>query len=168
VNGGARQATGLLILYPVNQSNQLVVFTLDEQRYALHLVTVERVVRMVEITPLPKAPEIVPGVINVQGRIVPVVNLRRRFGLAEGEIRLSDHIILAHTLKRVVALVVDTVNGIIERSDHEVIAAQRILPGLEYVEGVTKLDEGLILIHDLGTCLSLEEGKMLDAAMNQI
>jgi purine-binding chemotaxis protein CheW len=152
----------------MNQSNRLVVFTLDEQRYALHLATVERVVRMVEITPLPKAPEIVPGVINVQGRIVPVVNLRRRFGLAERELHLSEHIILAHTLKRVVALVVDTVNGIIERSDHEVIAAQRILPGLEYVEGVTKLDEGLILIHDLGTFLSLEEEKMLDAAMNQI
>jgi purine-binding chemotaxis protein CheW len=168
VSGGARQATGLLILYPVNQSNQLVVFTLDEQRYALHLATVERVVRMVEITPLPKAPEIVPGAINVQGRIVPVVNFRRRFGLAEGEIRLSDHIILAHTLKRVVALVVDTVNGIIERSDHEVIAAEEILPGLDYLEGVTKLEGGLILIHDLDTFLSFEEEKELDAALNQL
>ena len=168
MNGGARQATGLLILYPVNQSNQLVVFTLDEQHYALHLASVERVARRVELTPLPKAPAIVLGVINVQGRIIPVVNLRKRFGLVERGIRLSEHIILAHTLKRAVALVVDTVNGIIERSDHEVIAAQRILPGLEYVEGVIKLDEGLILIHDLGTFLSLEEEKMLDAAMNQI
>jgi purine-binding chemotaxis protein CheW len=152
----------------MNQSNRLVVFTLDEQRYALHLATVERGVRMVEITPLPKAPEIVPGVINVQGRIVPVINLRRRFGLAEGEIRLSDHIILAHILKRVVAMVVDAVHGIIERSQQEVIAAEEILPGLDYLEGVTKLEGDLILIHDLGTFLSFEEEKELDAALNQL
>jgi purine-binding chemotaxis protein CheW len=62
-----------------------------------------------------------------------LMSRRFRFGLAERELHLSEHIILAHTLKRVVALVVDTVNGIIERSDHQVIAAQRILPGLEYV-----------------------------------
>jgi purine-binding chemotaxis protein CheW len=66
-----------------------------------------------------------------------LMSRRFRFGLAEREIRLSDHIILAHTSKRVVALVVGTVNGIIERSDHEVIAAQRILPGLELC-GLTK------------------------------
>ena len=166
MNGGARQATGLL--YPVNQSNQLVVFTLDEQRYALHLASVERVARRVELTPLPKAPAIVLGVINVQGRIIPVVNLRKRFGLVERGIRLSEHIILAHTLKRAVALVVDAVHGIIERSQQEVIAAEEILPGLDYLEGVTKLEGGLILIHDLGTFLSFEEEKELDAALNQL
>lgn len=166
MNGGARQATGLL--YPVNQSNQLVVFTLDEQRYALHLASVERVARRVELTPLPKAPAIVLGVINVQGRIIPVVNLRKRFGLVERGIRLSEHIILAHTLKRAVALVVDAVHGIIERSQQEVIAAEEILSGLDYLEGVTKLEGGLILIHDLGTFLSFEEEKELDAALNQL
>jgi purine-binding chemotaxis protein CheW len=63
----------------VDKLNQLVVLTLDEQRYALHLSAVERIVRMVEITPLPKAPQIVLGVVNVQGRIVPIVNIRKRF-----------------------------------------------------------------------------------------
>ena len=168
MNGGARQATGLLILYPVNQSNQLVVFTLDEQHYALHLASVERVARRVELTPLPKAPEIVLGVINVQGRIIPVVNLRKRFGLAERELHLSEHIILAHTLKRAVALVVDAVKGVMECSEQEVIAAEEILPGLDYLESVTKLEGGLILIHDLGTFLSFEEEKELDAALNQL
>ncbi len=63
----------------MDKLNQLVVFAFDEQRYALHLSAVERIVRMVEITPLPKAPEIVLGVVNVQGRIVPIVNIRKRF-----------------------------------------------------------------------------------------
>lgn len=57
----------------------LVVFRLDERRYALPLSVVERVIRAVEVTPLPKAPPIVLGAIDVQGRVVPVLNVRRRF-----------------------------------------------------------------------------------------
>jgi purine-binding chemotaxis protein CheW len=150
------------------QLYRLVVFTLDEQHYALHLAAVKRAVRMVEITLLPKAPEIVLGVINVRGRVVPVVNLRKRFGLAERGIRLSDHILLAHTLKRAVALVVDAVHGVVERSQQELILTKEILPGLDYLEGVTQLEEGLILIHDLGTFLSIKEEKELDTALNQL
>ena len=66
-----------------NPANHIVVFALDEQRYALHLLAVERVVRAVEVTALPEAPEIVLGVVNVKGRIVPVINVRRRFRLPE-------------------------------------------------------------------------------------
>ncbi len=97
-----------------------------------------------------------------------LMSRRFRFGLAERELHLSEHIILAHTLKRAVALVVDAVHGIIERSQQEVIAAEEILPGLDYLAGVTKLEGGLILIHDLGTFLSFEEEKELDAALNQL
>jgi chemotaxis signal transduction protein len=65
----------------MNKSIPLVVFTLDEQRYALHLDAVKRIVRAVEVTPLPKAPQIVLGVVNVQGKVIPVMNLRSRFSL---------------------------------------------------------------------------------------
>ena len=58
-----------------------MVFTLDRQRYALPLSVVERVVRMIEITPVPHTPDIVLGVINAQGRVIPVVDIRRRFRL---------------------------------------------------------------------------------------
>ncbi len=78
----------------MNDSNQLVVFTLEEQRYALYLSAVERIVRIVEITPLPKALEIVFGVINVQGQVVPVVDIRKRFRLPEREMSLSDQLIM--------------------------------------------------------------------------
>src|SRR5712675_257312 len=71
-------------------SNQLVVFALDAQHYALPLTGVQRVVRMVEVTPLPKAPEIVLGVIDVKGHIIPVMSIRNRFGLPEPETNLSD------------------------------------------------------------------------------
>ncbi len=66
---------------PMEQLNQYVVFTLDEQRYVLHLSAVKRIIRVVEITPLPKAPDIVLDVVNVEGQIIPVVNIRKRFRL---------------------------------------------------------------------------------------
>lgn len=145
-------------------SNQLVVFLLDEQRYALHLSVVERVVRAVEVTPLPKAPAIVLGVMNVQGRIIPVVNLRRRFRLPERDIDLGDQLIIAHTAKRPVALTADAVTSV-EISEQEIVSRETILPGLGYVTGAVKLDDGLVLIHDLDTFLSLDEEKALDEAL---
>jgi purine-binding chemotaxis protein CheW len=146
-------------------AHQLVVFAMDEQRYALQLAAVERVVRMVEVTPLPQAPQIVLGVINAQGQIIPVVDIRRRFRLPARDIHLSDHLLIARTARRTVALALDAVTGIVEGSAQAVITAEEILPGLEYVEGVIKLEDGLILIHDLDTLLSLEEEQTLAATL---
>ncbi len=145
--------------------HQLVVFTLDERNYALHLSAVERVIRAVDVTPLPKAPAVVFGVMNVQGQLVPVVDIRKRFRLPERDMRLSDRLIIAHTSKRAVALIVDSVSGMLEISEERIVAAKRILPTIEYVEGVVKLDDGLILIHDLDQFLSLDEEQALDEAI---
>lgn len=149
-------------------STRLVRFSLDQQRYALYLSAVERVVPAAEVTPLPKAPEIVLGVLNAGGRIIPVVNIRRRFRLREREIDLRDQLIIAHSGKRPVALVVDSVTGIAEVADEQVTAADRILPGLEQVEGVARLEDGLMLIHDLGKFLSLDEEQELGAALKTL
>jgi purine-binding chemotaxis protein CheW len=149
----------------MSQFIHFVIFTLDEQRYALPLAAVARVVRVVEITPLPKAPKIVLGVINAQGQIIPVVNLRRRFHLLEREMNLSDQLVIAHTSQRPIALLVDSVTGLAEISEREVMAAQDILPNTEYVMGIVKLNKGLVLIHDLAEFLSLEEEQGLDQAM---
>ena len=145
----------------------LVVFTLDSQHYAIHLSKIERVIHAVELTPLLQAPEIVLGVINIQGRIVPVVNIRKRFRLPEREMNLSDQLIIAQTSRRTVALRVDMVIGVVERSEKEVIVAEEILSQLEYVEGVMKLEDGMVFIHDLDNFLSLEEEKTLDAVIRK-
>ena len=139
-------------------ASHLVSLTLEEQRYALPLSQVEKVLRALEITPLPGAPDIILGIINVRGKVIPVVNVRRRFNLPERMISMSDQIIISHTSRRQVALVVDEVCGVIEALDHTVLDAEKILPHLEYVEGVVKLKDGMILIHDLDRFLSLEEG----------
>lgn len=144
---------------------QLVVFTLDDHRYALHLLAVERTVRMVEITLLPKAPETVLGVINIQGRIIPVLNIRKRFNLPEREAGLGDQLIIAATARRTVALVVDSVSDVMALTNEEMIAPAAVLPQLEYVRGVALLDYGMVFIHDLDAFLSLEEEQALDAAI---
>ncbi|HLO25678.1 MAG TPA: chemotaxis protein CheW [Geobacteraceae bacterium] len=150
----------------MSPADNLVVFALDSQPYALALSTVERAVRIVEITPLPQAPEIVFGVINLEGRIIPVMNIRRRFRLPERRPGLSDQLLIARTARRTVALVVDEVRGVLECPAHAEIDPAAIVPGLEYVTGVIKLSDSLLLIHDLDEFLSLEEEEVLAAAIN--
>ena len=145
--------------------DQLVVFTLDDRRYGLPLAAVERVVRMVDLTPLPRAPDIVLGVVNVQGRVIPVVDLRRRFRLPERDIALADQLVIARTARRPVALVADAATGVLEYSAREAVGARDIVPGVEYVESVVKLADGLVLIHDLDRFLSLDEKTALDRAI---
>jgi purine-binding chemotaxis protein CheW len=150
----------------VNNYDQLIVFTLEGHRYALSLSVVERAVCMVEITPLPKAPEIVLGAINLAGRIVPVLNIRKRFHLHEREPALGDQLLIARTSKRTVALAVDAVDSVVQRSPDEVIAPPTIVPGLEYLAGVVKLADGMLFIHDLDRFLSLEEEQALATAIS--
>jgi purine-binding chemotaxis protein CheW len=109
-------------------TNQIVVFTLGDRRYGLPLSAVERIVRVVDVTSLPKAPDIVLGVVNVQGRVIPVINVLRRFRLPEREIALTDQMVVARVARRPVALVVDSVTGALEYSEHEAVAAQDVLP----------------------------------------
>jgi purine-binding chemotaxis protein CheW len=146
---------------------QLVVFRLDAQRYALPLSAVERIVPAVEVTPLPKAPAIVLGVIDVEGRVLPVLNIRRRFGLPDKEIAPTDQFLIARTAQRAVVLVIHEAQGVIERSAIEIVGPARIVPGLEQIQGVIKLEDGLALIHDLEKFLSLDEARSLDEAMRQ-
>lgn len=149
-------------------STQLLVFTLDTRLYALHLAAVERVVRAVELTPLPKVPELILGLVNVQGRIIPVINTRRRFGLPEQDLELSDRFILANTARRTVALVADETIGVIDPLEPDIIHPEKITPGLEYIQGVVKLESGILLIYKLERFLSLEEEAALDRAMEKL
>ncbi len=145
---------------------RIVVFSLDEQRYGLSLRATERVLAAVEVTPLPKAPAIVQGVFNLQGRIIPVMNVRRRFGLTERPITPEDQFVVARAGGRSVALVVDATDGVVETPANAVVPPATILPELPYVHGVFRLADGLVLIHDLNSFLALDEAATLDVALS--
>lgn len=144
---------------------QLVVFRLDEQRYAVRLAVVERSVRAVEVTNLPHAPALVLGVIDVAGRVFPVLNLRRRLKLPERALEVSDQFLIARTARHTVALVVDETLGVVDLPPTGIVASTRIAPGIAPIEGVAKLPDGLVLIHNLDSFLCLDEEAVLDAAL---
>ncbi len=148
-------------------SSLIVVFSLDERYYALDLSVVERTERMVEVTPMPQAPEIVVGVIDVRGRIIPVLNIRKRFRLPERDAVISDQLVIAHTARRTIAFTVDAVCGVVKHSEQEIIEPASVLPGTDYVKGVVKFADGMIFIHDLDSFLSLEEEILLESAIGR-
>jgi purine-binding chemotaxis protein CheW len=151
-----------------NIDNQkIVLFSLDEPGYALNLSAVERIIRAVEITPLPKAPDIVLGVINFQGEIIPVIDIRKRFHLQSHEINLENQFIIARTSKRFVVLVVDSVVGVYELNDNQVVDAEEAFPYAGYLSGVAKIETNIVLINDLEKFLSLDEEQKLDKALNE-
>lgn len=142
----------------MNASKQLFVFSLEGQRYALHLSVVEKVVRAVEINPVPKAPDSVLGIINVRGRIVPVLNIRRYFRRPERDLDLDDRLILVQAKERLVAFPADDVTGVLEFPENAIVEGSAVLPEVTYLEGVMALKDGMVLIYDLERFLSSEGG----------
>jgi purine-binding chemotaxis protein CheW len=149
----------------MNETLQLVMFLLDERRYALSLGVVERIVAAVEITPLPQAPGIVLGVINIAGEVVAVLDVRRRLNLPARELQPADRFLIARTTRRRVVLVIDDALGVIELPPPAVTASSDVVPGMEQVQGIAQVDGDLVLIHDLEALLSLEDERVLDEAM---
>jgi purine-binding chemotaxis protein CheW len=149
----------------VHAPSLLVVFVLDGQKYALRLPVVEKVIRALYVTSLPNVPDVVLGVIDVQGWIIPVIDLRQRLGLPRRGLELSDQFIIARTSYRTVALVVDDVAGVLEVSDQTIVSSREILRNFDSIEGAVRLSSELILIYDLSQFLSIEEERALENAL---
>lgn len=143
----------------------LLAFRLDEWRCALPLMTVERSYRAVAVTPLPGAPAKIMGIVNVHGVVHPVIDLRHCFGLSPRPLSPVDHLVIGRTWRRSVALVVDSVEGVFDCAETDIAAAETILPDMEYVSGILRLKDGMVLIHDLDRFLSLDEEILLDQAL---
>ncbi|MGA1840466.1 MAG: chemotaxis protein CheW [bacterium] len=142
----------------MNLTDQYLIFTLDEQRYAMGLSGVEKVIRAVEMNILPESQDLILGLINMQGKIIPVINIRKHFYLPPSELEISNRIIISNTSKLTVAFVVDTVEGVVEIPKDRVNEAQKIFPKLEqYIEGVGKLNEDTVLIYNVENLLSTQD-----------
>lgn len=146
---------------------RLLLLTVAGQTYALHLEVVDRVLRMVEITPVPGAPDVVEGVINLQGHLLPIVSIRRRLGLAHRAIGPADALVVAHTGTRTIAVVAESVLGTAERPVEAVVNVGDVPLNVEHIEGILKTSDGLVLIHDLDRFFSPEEELSLDLALEK-
>ena len=145
---------------------QILIFQLDEQKFAISLSSVKRILRAVEVTPVPKAPLIIHGVIDLGGEIIPVINLRRRLAYPEQPVHPDNRFILARNSRRTIVLVADEVQGIEHAREGDFIKADHIVKGME-IEGVVKRKDGVILIYDIDKFLPIEEEKILNEALNK-
>lgn len=144
-------------------TDHFVVFTLDQLNFALPVGIVDTIVRVVEITPVPGTPVSVLGVINVKGKIIPVFNIRRLFGLSEKELKLADQLIIARTSEHTIAFVTDMVTGVTNRLEQKTVPADKIFPGMEkIIEGLVFFEDGMILIYNLDKLFNLENIEMLN------
>lgn len=144
----------------------LLTFELAGRRFALPAQLLREVVRAVAITALPKAPPIVEGLINIRGTLVPVLDIRQRFGLPPDPLAPSQHFLIAQAGSRLVALRVDRAVDLVSVPSDAIESGAQAAPGAQYVAGIAKLPDGVLVIHDLEAFLSLDEAKEIDVALS--
>jgi purine-binding chemotaxis protein CheW len=145
----------------------MVAFRLGDERYAIDLQAVERVVRAVALTPLPGAPRAIRGVFSLRGRIVPVGDLRLRLGLPEREVAIEDQIVLARSRSRVLGVLTEGATEVLSCRPDSIEQSEYVLQGAEAIAGIGQLPNGLVLIHDLARFLSSAEDRVLDEALHE-
>lgn len=146
-------------------AERLVLFEAGGCRFGLRLEEVERVLPMLEVQPLPRAPRAVLGVINLHGEILPVLDLLRRLRRPTAAPRASDRLVIARSSRRRFALRVDAALGISEFEPSLTTAVDALLLGASGVSGVVATAEGVLLIHDSERFMSLNEERRLDQAL---
>ena len=151
----------------LDEEAQLLTFKLDGQEYALPMANVVQVVRIVAITPMPEAPDIVEGVINIRGKVIPVINSRRRFGLPARVHDLNTQLLIAQHDGHMMALIVDVVSEVLTMPASGIEPPSEIGPQLERLSAVGKLGDRLLLILDLDKILSFEEEKRLEKILDE-
>jgi purine-binding chemotaxis protein CheW len=143
----------------------LLVFELAGGRYALRMDQVREVVAAVFITPLPSAPPVVEGVVDVRGATVPVYDLRYRFRLPAVRLHPAERMVVAWSGERQVAFRCDAVEWLETVPTESVEEPDRLTSGNGLIIGVARLEDGIVLIHDLPAFLDDAERQALDAAL---
>ena len=147
--------------------SDLLILELGQLRLGLNLRVIDRVLRAAEVTPLAEAPASVPGVINVHGRILPVVDIRARFGLQTQGVRVDDHFVLVALRDRTLALLVDDVVDLVPFDPGAIVPATEVLPWVARLSGVVRLEDGMLLVVDPDALLDVDEWNAVSAAMEQ-
>ena len=145
---------------------QLVSFVIESEEFGIDILKVQEIIRPVAITRVPNAPTFVEGVINLRGRIVPVVDLRKRFGLPARAQDQHTRIIVVELIDRVVGFMMDAVKEVIRVDKSVIEPAPELAIGIdtEYIKGVAKLDDRLLILLELEEVLTADEKKAVRIA----
>lgn len=135
----------------------LVTFQLGREEYGVEIASVQEIIRATDITTVPGAPSHVRGVINLRGKIIPVVDLRRRFSLPEADVTEAQRIIVVELKEKRIGMLVDSVSQVIKVSSGVVEEMPEEATSVDenFIKGVGKLEERLVIILDLNRSLLL-------------
>ena len=135
---------------------QLVTFSIGEEEFGVDILKVQEIIRTMEITKVPRAQEFVEGVINLRGKVIPIIDLRSRFGLSSKEYDKHTRIIVIEISNMIVGFVVDSVSEVLRIPAGTVEPPPAVVAGMdsEYISGVGKLHDRLLILLDLDKLLS--------------
>lgn len=141
------------------EETQLVVFSLGREEFAVEVTQVREIMRMEEITRMPKSPHFVEGIINLRGQIIAVVELAKRLNLEAGDRSGDTRIIVVEAEDIKVGMIVDSVSEVLRVSADAVEPSPTLTTDVSaaYLQGVVKQDNRLIILLDLTKVLSLQE-----------
>jgi len=142
-----------------DQVLQLVSFNVGSEEFGVDILKVHEINRMTEITRVPKAPEFVEGVINLRGKIIPIIDLRKRFGMEQKDKDKNTRIVVVEINEQTIGFVVDSVSEVIRMPMENIDDAPELVTGIDadYIKGVGKLEKNLLILLDLEKVMSKQE-----------
>jgi len=148
-----------LIDLAVDQSEQLVVFGLADEFYGVDIGAVNTIIRMQEVTSIPRTPDFVEGVINLRGSIIPVIDLRKRFGLKVGEVTKASRIVVVEASHQMIGMIVDAVAETLRLASDSIEPPSPVVCSIEsdYLRGVGKQGDRLVILLDMDKVLTAKE-----------
>jgi len=144
---------------------QLVTFSIGEEEFGVEILKVQEIIRTMEITKVPRAQDFVEGVINLRGKVIPIIDLRRRFGLESKTHDKHTRLIVIDIRNMIVGFVVDSVSEVLRIPASTVEPPPDVVAGLEsadYLSGVGKLQDRLLMLLNLDKLLSNEDMQALE------
>ncbi|MCL2155969.1 MAG: chemotaxis protein CheW [Leptospirales bacterium] len=138
---------------------QLVSFMIEETEYAVDILVVNEILRYPELTRLPNSPDFIRGVINLRGNVIPVVDVRLRFGFPKGSITDLTRIIVVDTYGKQIGLLVDNVYQVVRIPNANIDRSSEIITGVseEFISGVGRFNDRLIILLKMSHLIFLEE-----------
>ena len=150
---------------------QLVVFDLANERYGVDIGTVREIIRMQEITHVPNSPDYVDGVTNLRGKVIPVVNLRKLFGLEPGEETNETRVVVVEIEGEDIGVRVDAVAEVLRIAESLVVqetSAVVTTMDSDYMQGIANVGQGLIILLDLTKALSRDDTATQEAGKPEL
>ena len=138
---------------------QLVSFNIGSEEFGVDILKVQEINRMVEITKVPQAPHYVEGVINLRGKVIPIIDLRKRFNLEVKEYDKNTRIVVVDIGGNIMGMVVDSVSEVLRLPSDTIEPPPEIAAGVnsEYIKGVAKLEDRLLIFLDLSKVIDVDE-----------